>query len=232
MKNWIKIRKNQLSVILIATVVITISNGIIPAYETLAYYQGKMGSLENQHRQLHRYSLHIDYHEDRSNQIRQQLTELNQLYSDFRDSTFLQKHFGNIQRQCQLKVITQQINRSEISGDLEKINIQQDDGKFPAMPAASFQFQFKGGFNVPAVKDFCQTVRDRDVFQFFCLLAKLFMGNGDLFVQPGQIPVPQYHEDQNNTESGQKFPQKAIVRFVFQFTAQPFLGDRVQFILT
>lgn len=131
MKNWIKIRKNQLSVILIATVVITISNGIIPAYETLAYYQGKMGSLENQHRQLHRYSLHIDYHEDRSNQIRQQLTELNQLYSDFRDSTFLQKHFGNIQRQCQLKVITQQINRSEISGDLEKINIQQTlDGKY------------------------------------------------------------------------------------------------------
>ncbi|NQU64716.1 MAG: hypothetical protein HQ517_10620, partial [SAR324 cluster bacterium] len=110
---------------------ILISNVIIPAYETLSYYQAKMGSLTNQYQQLHRYSLHIDYHENQSNRMKQELTAQHELYADLRNITFLQKRFGILQRQYQLKVITQQIKRGKISSDLEKINIHQTlDGKY------------------------------------------------------------------------------------------------------
>ncbi len=125
MRNWIKSRRNQLSIILVAICILTISNFIMPSHDTLTYYHGKIDSLEQQQQQLHRFSLHIDFHESQAKLIKQQLADLRQRNADLRNTATLQKQFGKIQRQCQLKVITQQIERNNISSELEKINIRQ-----------------------------------------------------------------------------------------------------------
>ena len=125
MRNWIKSKRNQLSILLVAICILTISNSIIPAYESLSYYHDKIDALEKLQQQLQRFSLHIGFHENQANQIKQQLADLHQLNADVRNTVTLQKRFGKIQRQCQLKVITQQIKKNNISSELEKIDIRQ-----------------------------------------------------------------------------------------------------------
>jgi len=110
---------------LIAAGILIISNIIIPAYETLAYYHSKIDALEMQQQQLNRFSLHIDFHESQVKIIKRQLADLHRHNAELRNTATLQKRFGKIQRQCQLKVITQQFERSNISSDLEKIDVRQ-----------------------------------------------------------------------------------------------------------
>ena len=125
MRNWIKSRRNQLSIVLVAICILTISNYIIPSYETLTYYQEKIDSLDQQQQQLNRFSLHIDFHERQVKLINQQLADLRQHNANLGNTATLQKQFGKIQRQYQLKVITQQIERKNISSEFEKIDIRQ-----------------------------------------------------------------------------------------------------------
>jgi hypothetical protein len=131
MRNWIKSRRNQLSILLVAAGILIISNTIIPAYETLAYYHSKVDALEMQQQQLRQFTLHIDFHESHVKIIKKQLADLHQHNAELRNSAALQKQFGKIQRECQLKVITQQFERSNISSELEKIDIRQTlDGHY------------------------------------------------------------------------------------------------------
>ncbi len=125
MKNWIKSRQNQVTVLLVTTMILTISNFIAPAYESLSYYHDQIVSLNNQYQLLYKYSLHVDYHETQLTQIKQQLENLQQLYDIPRNTAAFQKHFGKIQRQYNLTVVAQQISKEKASRDLEKINIQQ-----------------------------------------------------------------------------------------------------------
>ncbi|MBU2648742.1 hypothetical protein KKI24_28805 [bacterium] len=131
MEKWIKNRKNQVSIILVLTALLVISNIIVPAYDSLSYYHLKIASLEKQSRQLHRYALHINYHENLSRHISEQLAKQQQLYANMRDAVIIQKWFGKVQRQCRLTVVMQQIKNGNISGDLERIDIRQTlEGKY------------------------------------------------------------------------------------------------------
>jgi len=131
MKNWIKNRQNQVTILLVATMILAISNFIAPAYEARSYYHDQIISLENQYQLLYRYSLHVDYHETQLKQIEQQLEDLQQLYDIPRNSAAFQKHFGKIQRENHLTVVAHQTSKENASRDLEKINIRQTlEGKY------------------------------------------------------------------------------------------------------
>lgn len=125
MRNWINNRRNQISIILAAVIILAISNFILPAYETLSYYQLKSISLEKQERQLYGYSLHIDYHEKQSGRIQQQLAKLQQVFSQAENTAILQKKLGNLQRKYHLKVASQVIQKGKPSQDLQVMRIEQ-----------------------------------------------------------------------------------------------------------
>jgi Na+-transporting NADH:ubiquinone oxidoreductase subunit NqrC len=131
MKDWINNRQNQVTILLVATMILTVSNFIAPAYEALSYYREQIVSLENQYQLLYRYSLHVDYHETQLKQIEQQLENLQQLYDIPRNTAAFQKHFRKIQREYHLTVVAQQTSKENASQDLEKIYIRQSlEGKY------------------------------------------------------------------------------------------------------
>lgn len=131
MRIWLNNRQNQISMGLVAIMVITISNFILPVYETLSYYRDKTASLEKKYQQLYGYSLHITHHENQLIPLQSELADLEQKFTKLRNAAALQKYFGDIQRECQLKVIIQEIKKGELSQELETIHIHQMlDGKY------------------------------------------------------------------------------------------------------
>lgn len=125
MRQWINIRRNQISLLLTGVFIITINNFIIPAYESLVYYQEKTATLDRQYQKLYNYSLHIRHHEKRLVSGQEQLAKLEQDFNELRDAAYLQQYFGTVQRACHLKVVTQEIKKGDLSRDLESVQIEQ-----------------------------------------------------------------------------------------------------------
>jgi len=131
MAEWIRRRRNQVSIVFTAAIILITSNLIIPAYDSLSYYEGKSAALEKQYQQLYGYSLHIDHHEKISKLLQQQLEDLASLFSSQRNTAALQNKLGQIQKQCRLTVVEQEIKKGTSSPDLEILNVQQTlSGKY------------------------------------------------------------------------------------------------------
>jgi len=125
MNKWLKVRNNQITVVLIGITLILLFNFILPGFEKLPYYRNKISQLEIQKKRLKRYSLHMDYHEELHEEYKHQVQALQAKFQAIRDTNWLQKMLGKLQRKHHLRIEVQDIETSEMDELFDQVLVKQ-----------------------------------------------------------------------------------------------------------
>ncbi len=125
MKNWINKKTNQVTILLVGLQVLLVFNFIVPPHEQLRYFDVKIGTLKKEKVLLTRYDLHMRFHDDNYDSIRQRLDDMQKQMAYYRDSSTIQIHLGKLQRKHHLKVITQKLETSKSEDFFDQVVIWQ-----------------------------------------------------------------------------------------------------------
>lgn len=125
MKKWLRKRTNQVTILLSGIIILIFSNLIIPTYEKIPYYNKNISKLKKTKKQLARYALHMEYHENNYLDVRQKLEELETQILQPLDTVTLQNRLGKMQRGHHLKVKTQKLETQNIDDFFSQVVIKQ-----------------------------------------------------------------------------------------------------------
>jgi len=125
MRNWIRQKRNQVFILMLAGAILLLNNFGLPRHEQLAHHKDKIAILASRHRQLSQYALHTEYHETRHSEIQAQRTSLQQSLTARTTAKTLQQWLGQLQRQYRLKVIRQKVEEQPLDEQFGQIEVQQ-----------------------------------------------------------------------------------------------------------
>ncbi len=125
MKTWISHKRNQITIFLLLFQIFIIFNFILPPIEKIPYYRNKIAALKKEFSLYSIFSLHTEDYKKKQTILKENLENMQKQIRLSKDTTMLQKKYGNLHKIHQLTVVAQRIDTNKIDNHFQKITTRQ-----------------------------------------------------------------------------------------------------------